>query len=283
MNDSKGWQQKGYLAILTEPDACDSPERIEETRLAFERILAPQREYQETSNSTIPSLDPNILISIRVEQPADVDPKTFRQRLTHLTSSIVALKRTQSTFEKVWVVVNDNVEAALEAGADGVHVKERNVHTIPTIRKSHFEKIQNDGGSSAGGPLLIGTSVHDVDSALDTWRKYQPNYFFVGTCFVTQTHPEKEQGDLEGPSLPGQVKSSIEEQFNALMGDQSCSLESQSLTMPKVFAIGGINVDNCRVPIQFGADGVAMIRAVMRAPAPREMVQLISEKMLLLS
>jgi thiamine monophosphate synthase len=127
-------------------------------------------------------------------------------------------------------------------------------------------------------PFLIGTSAHDVDSALNTWNKYQPDYFFVGTCFITLTHPEKQQDDLEGPLLPGQVKRSILQQVLVAQEEEE---EQQCGACPLVFAVGGINVDNCRVPIEFGADGVAMIRAVMQAPNPREMVQIIHDKMVI--
>ena len=336
-------QKKGsYLAILTESNACDSLERMEETLFAFQQILLPFPPTKSSSSSSTSSSSTsmsndssimsssssapdkscpnnnanddtvnsngNILISIRVQQPPTMNSKTFQDRVTHVTMELMKLKQKQTRFQNVWVVVNDFAQVAIDAGADGVHVKERHVGSIPTIRQLYLDTMSSrvvststreKGNSSCSvtspPPLLIGTSAHDIDSALDTWNKYQPDYFFVGTCFITLTHPEKQEDDLEGPLLPGQVKRSIlqvlvaqeeeeEQQYggnSSTGGNQRRARDCHSLEAPLVFAVGGINVDNCRIPIEFGADGVAMIRAVMQAPNPREMVQIIHNNMVI--
>jgi hypothetical protein len=49
---------------------------------------------------------------------------------------------------------------------------------------------------------------------------------------------------------------------------------------PPVLAIGGIDESNCHIPIQFGANGVATIRAVLQAQSPLEVIQEIKSAMI---
>ena len=49
---------------------------------------------------------------------------------------------------------------------------------------------------------------------------------------------------------------------------------SRHSRVPIVFAIGGIDADNCAEPVaSYGADGVATIRSVMTADEPEEEVK----------
>jgi thiamine monophosphate synthase len=110
-----------------------------------------------------------------------------------------------------------------------------------------------------GKGILVGTSAHSIESALDAALKYDPDYMLVGTCYETASHPEKEAAELEGPSLPGEVARAIR------------AVEIGAL--PIVFAIGGIDETNCDEPVlKFGADGVAVIRSVLQAPNPADAV-----------
>jgi thiamine-phosphate diphosphorylase len=154
------------------------------------------------------------------------------------------------------VLSSDWVDAAVEAKAHGVHVKESHRHRIPDIR-SKFR----------GEPCLIGTSAHSVDSATSAFEVHRPDYIFVGTCYTTQSHPEKSALELEGPELPGQVCRALEK----LAGKKR----------PKVLAIGGIDASNCHIPVvKFGADGVATIRAVLAAEYPADSVRSIKANMI---
>ena len=119
--------------------------------------------------------------------------------------------------------------------------------------------------------VIIGTSAHSIDTALSTWRNFKPDYFFVGTCYLTKSHPEKTSSELEGPALPGLVRQRLHDE----------QLEDDSnLNLPHVFAIGGIDDENCDEPvISYGADGVAVIRAVMQASEPHKTVLRMKQKM----
>jgi thiamine monophosphate synthase len=69
------------------------------------------------------------LIVIRVSASTSTQkPEDFQQRVVSITQRIMQLKSkiySQDKFHKFLVIVNDNVEAAWNGHADGVHVKEK--------------------------------------------------------------------------------------------------------------------------------------------------------------
>jgi thiamine-phosphate pyrophosphorylase len=214
-----------YLAIITEPDACESIDRMEETTQAVKRALRSGHIS---------------LVSVRVVRPNAFPLELYEARVEDLIRRLLGIAHECNV---PLVVSSDWVKEALQAKADGIHVRERDCARIPEIREQ-FGKASP----------LIGTSVHSVASGLEA-QNYDPDYLFVGTCYATASHPGKE--DLEGPELPGKVKSAIEQ-----AGGQPVI----------VFAIGGIDQTNCAEPLQYGADGVAVIRAVLLATDPKQAV-----------
>jgi thiamine monophosphate synthase len=193
------------------------------------------------------------LVSVRIVLPQHVtNTETFEHRVVDLTRRLVALRVPEGHPFRV-VVSSDWVSAAIRACAHGVHVKENDQWRIPDIRKQFAPRVP-----------LIGTSAHSVASALEATSLYQPDYLFVGTCFATESHPEKVE--LEGPALPGTVCS-------ALLSGQTAR--------PVVLAIGGMDEHNCHVPVApvHGADGVAAIRSVLLSSDPRRIVELMHRNM----
>ncbi|CAJ1954712.1 unnamed protein product [Cylindrotheca closterium] len=239
-----------WLAIITELDACETNTRMEESYSAIAKAVAEQP-------------DDISLVSIRLKPS---DSAHVMERAVELTKRLVRLSENCKDGGKVGVedqvllpcpsfkVVcsSDWVEAAVLGGAHGVHVKEHHLSQVPYIR----ERLTVANSNS---PIWIGTSAHSVESALNSYREYQPDYYFVGTCFLTASHPEKtSEADLEGPSLPGTVQ-------------QALKVAAKSAP-PKVMAIGGIDASNCHIPVELGADGVAVIRAVLQAKDPAKAV-----------
>jgi len=230
-----------YLAVITEPDACASDQRVEETLAVFQQILWTA---------------PPDLISVRVNADSQ------HNRVVRLIASLVQMiqqqqQDTASPSTRV-VVTSDWVDAAIQAKAHGIHVKESHRTKIPAIRQA----FQQAGSTSALPPALIGTSAHSVESALNALVQHHPDYFFVGTCYVTQTHPEKGSDDVEGPSLPGMVRHAMEEHSRHQQQQDS------KKELPVVLAIGGIDATNCHEPVALGAHGVATIRAILQAKDP---------------
>jgi thiamine-phosphate diphosphorylase len=222
-----------FLAIVTESSACDSIEHLEKTMISLTKAVSTNQ------------VD---LISIRVDRHDTAENPQQYQRVVSLAKALLQLSITK----KFRAVVSSNwVDAAAEAGAHGVHVKEAQwPQLIPEIRRQ-FEAA----GSSQ---VLLGTSLHSLESARMVGQVYRPDYIFVGTCYKTASHPEKEASDLEGPELPGQVCRELDK----IMGSNR----------PNVFAIGGIDAGNCNEPVAGGADGVAVIRSVSEGADPAQTV-----------
>ncbi len=131
----------------------------------------------------------------------------------------------------VTFIVNDRVDLAVAAGADGVHLG------------------QDDLPARAARPLLrpgmiLGVSTHSVAQARAA-QADGADYVAVGSMFPTATKPDFQ---LVGPAL---VRSLRPEIHVPLVG------------------IGGITHDNVQEVIAAGADGVAVVSAVGAADDPR--------------
>lgn len=125
-------------------------------------------------------------------------------------------------------IINDNVEVALKAEADGVHIGQGD-EGIQTVR----EKL--------GSHKIIGLSAHTVEEAIKA-EEMGADYIGVGTVFSTST-----KSDATPVS------------FDTLKS--ICS----RVHIP-VVAIGGINKNNILKLSGSGADGVAVISAIFAQP-----------------
>ena len=280
MSTDKLWGDHPFLAVLTEPDACASSKRIDETIHAIERATA----------------DGGVtLVVVRIND--DDDDGTSENKWVLLKRlSELKQQRLKEGIRDFLLVVNNDVELVLRAiskniRVDGVHVKEYKAHMIPDIRQTLQDAVEGTTVSASNDTkqrqqgIVIGTSCHSIQSALDTYNLTPrgPDYLFVGTCYLTQSHPEKTSLDqLEGPSLPGRIRDVLFQSFND--DNRSSSGDSDLSTVAKkppiIFAIGGIDEQNCNEPVKYGADGVATIRTVMQADDPREAVKLMNAAML---
>lgn len=129
-------------------------------------------------------------------------------------------------------VVNDDVEAALRLGADGVHLG------------------QDDEGAdrAVAEGLLLGLSAWDVGQALAAERA-GAGYLGVGPIWSTPSKP-----DAERP-----------------IGLDGLAGVADAVGIP-VVAIGGIDATNAGACVAAGAAGVAVIRAARDARALREAI-----------
>lgn len=244
-----------YLCVITDTNACDSTENVQNTIRTLELALGV---------CNLNSID---LISIRVTPPLSSDDVTcdqFQQRIVELATQLMTMKakhQSHPLYNDYKVVINDalNLQAAMEANIDGIHVKERDVEQIPYIRSTLQKHLGKD--------IIVGTSAHSISSGVINYQLYKPDYMFVGTCYLTHSHPEKNACDLEGPTLPGLVKEAIRKETDG--GQQ-----------PIIFAIGGIESENCHEPVGHGSDGVAVIRSVMQASDPALAVKFIKKGMM---
>jgi thiamine-phosphate pyrophosphorylase len=128
------------------------------------------------------------------------------------------------------LVVNDRVDVALAAGADGVHLPEAGLPVAEARRLL------------GPGPLL-GASVHSVRAAVAAERA-GADYLIAGPIYPTRSHPG---APAAGPELVRQVRAS---------------------TRLPVLAIGGITAANAAEARMAGADGLAVISAILAAVDP---------------
>jgi thiamine-phosphate pyrophosphorylase len=126
-------------------------------------------------------------------------------------------------------VVNDDVDAALRLGADGVHLG------------------RDDEGAerAVAAGLLLGTSAASVAEAEESERKGAA-YIGAGPVWATPSKP-----DADPP-----------------IGLGGLAGICRAVSVP-VIAIGGINPINAAACIQAGAAGVAVVRAATDARALR--------------
>lgn len=128
------------------------------------------------------------------------------------------------------VIVNDRLDVALAVGAEGVHLGEDDLPVADARR--------------LGGPgLIIGASARSVEEALRA-RDDGADYIGVGPVFET-------------PLKPG-VRPVSPEVISAIR---------RIISLP-IVAIGGINEANLHVPLEQGADGIAVISALHQCPSP---------------
>jgi thiamine-phosphate pyrophosphorylase len=122
-------------------------------------------------------------------------------------------------------VVNDDVEAALRLGANGVHLG----------------RADEGAERALAAGLLLGTSAGSVAEALDGERQ-GADYIGAGPVWATPSKPDADPAiGLEGLS-------------------EIC----RAVSVP-VVAIGGVDVSNAAGCIRAGASGVAVIRAATEA------------------
>ena len=134
--------------------------------------------------------------------------------------------------DKALLIINERIDVALLANADGVHLGEEALNP-------------SDARSLVGDNMLIGRSVHDNEGALEAQRQ-GADYLIAGSVFSTRSHPGRSPQGL----------SFIE------------SLEP-ILTIPYL-AIGGINARNAADVVRAGASGVAVISAILSSLQPGE-------------
>ena len=134
-------------------------------------------------------------------------------------------------------IVNDRCDLALAVDADGVHLGQGDV-PLDLARKV------------MGPDKLIGISTHNAEQVL-TATAGKPNYLGFGPIFT----PGSKQDHDPVVGIEG---------LRTIRG----------LTALPIFAIGGIAVENVVEVMQAGADGVAVISAVLKAADIREAVRM---------
>lgn len=128
-------------------------------------------------------------------------------------------------------VVNDSVETALAAGADGVHVGQKDMAAVRAR-------------ALLGPDKILGVTAHTVAEALQA-QADGADYLGVGAAFVTHTKADTV------PIAPETIRAI-----------------TAAVHIP-VVAIGGVNADNMGRLAGCGLAGVAVVSALFAAPDVR--------------
>ena len=141
-------------------------------------------------------------------------------------------------------IINDSVDIALEVGADGVHLGQKD------------ENIQS-ARIRMGSSKIIGVSAKTPEQALAA-EQSGADYLGVGAAFPTSTKLDASGIDFD---VYRQIKNSV--------------------NIP-VIAIGGITIDNILQLSGFGLDGVAVVSAIFSADNITAAAEMLSKKVQLL-
>lgn len=129
------------------------------------------------------------------------------------------------------LIINDRVDVALASGAAGVHLGQSDMH----IR---------DARPLLGENVIIGISAESVDDAVTAERE-GADYIGISPVFSTTT-----KKDIAQP-----------------LGLEGVSRIRELVKIPLV-GIGGISEQNAAEVIRYGADGVAVVSAIVSADSP---------------
>jgi thiamine-phosphate pyrophosphorylase len=130
------------------------------------------------------------------------------------------------------LVINDRLDVALAVGAEGLHLGQQDM-TIADARRI------------AGPDLIIGISAESLDDALRAGAE-GADYIGISPVFATTT-----KKDAAAP-----------------LGLAGIRLIRSAVNLPLV-GIGGITLNNAAEVIMAGADGVAVVSAIVSAVCPR--------------
>lgn len=133
------------------------------------------------------------------------------------------------------LLVNDRVDVALAAGADGAHLGRRSLGIASTRR-------------ILGDESWIGVSTHAPDEVAGAAGE-GADFVFVGTVYPTPSHPGRRGGGAEAVRAAARVAEGV-----------------------PVMAIGGVALDRVAEVLEAGAHGIAVIRGVWDAGDPVDAV-----------
>lgn len=135
----------------------------------------------------------------------------------------------------VLFIVNDRCDLALAVDADGVHLGQED------LPYAEARKVM-------GPKKIIGLSTHNADQVREADR-LKPDYIGFGPIFKPGS--KQDHDPIVGVSGLRTIR---------------------SLTPLPIFAIGGITLDQVEEVIRAGANGIAVISAVLKAPDIKQAV-----------
>ena len=153
----------------------------------------------------------------------------------------LAIRLREVTRGRALLVINDRLDVAMAAGADGVHLPENG---LPVAIARWL----------LGQHTLIGRSVHSEEAAAEA-EQAGADYVQLGTIYATESKPDAKPA---GPDLVRKV--------------------SGAVAIP-VLAVGGVRAENAADVIEAGASGASVISAIEAAADPQAAARQLVEAM----
>ena len=153
----------------------------------------------------------------------------------------LALRLREITTGRALLWVNDRVDVALAAGADGVQLGEQG---LPMAAAREV----------AGERLMLGRSVHSVEGAREAESR-GAELLMVGSIFPSASHPD------------------------AVAAGTDMLRSLRDVVGIPYLAIGGVNPQNIPSVIENGASGAAVISAICSSDDPEQSTRALKMKM----
>jgi thiamine-phosphate pyrophosphorylase len=190
--------------------------------------LSDCRLYGILDLSYVDSLDAGRVAEAMIEGGVDLIQLRGKQKSIDELTALAAEVHKITSRSSTSLIVNDHAQIAQRVPVEGVHVGQDD-DPIAVVRKE------------ATRPLLVGKSTHTVDQATAAQRE-GADYIGFGPIFATPTKPDYQP-----------------------IGLSDIKRVHVNATVP-IFCIGGIKIDNLEQVIAAGAQRVAIVSGLLKAP-----------------
>ena len=229
------------LQVQLDAQLLDDP--LKETAMSI--TPAFQKRYNQLLRSRtylVTSPVPDLLGTVEAALKGGIAIVQYREKTANDDERLEIAKKMRSLCHQynALFIVNDRVDIAAAADADGVHLGQQD--------------LPMDAARQILGPdRLVGrstTNPKELKRALDE----NADYIGVGPVHATPTKPGK-----------------------AAAGNEYVRYAAEHATMPW-FTIGGLNADNLGPTLEAGATRVAVVRALMQADDPTAVAQSLTKQ-----
>lgn len=183
--------------------------------------------------------------------------------------------------------LTDVVKEALAGGVKAVQLREKDLPIRELLRLAEeMIKITKEAGAmlfingridAAIAVEADGIHLGQTDLPVDVVRRIVGNRFMIGVS----THnlieaKEAEAGSADFITFGPVYETPAKLKYGKPIGIKGLKIAKSGVSIP-VYAIGGINSGNIKHILSAGADGVALISAVMGAKEPKKAVEALLE------
>ncbi len=196
--------------------------------LVTDRQQAAGRDVVDIVEAALAALPPaSALVQLREKDLAPRDLYALARRLLEVTHR-----------QRCQLLINDRIDVALAAGADGVHLPEKGLPIAVARRLGR------------PGSFIVGVSVHGADAAGAAARDGAD---LVVCGPVGETPSKRDLGEPLG-------EAALVQATKAMTGGSAAA---------RLYAIGGVTgPERAEAAVRAGAHGVAVVRAIVAAADP---------------